>query len=101
VRVRGGWLVPRVVTGLATDGADTVGYGLNERLDPLICVIFGNLAIIQQATDGSCAERVWPAELVPDAGGQPGNDHSALTSLRAGGASAPLMLPRLLRAFSR
>ena len=57
VRVRGGWLPLRVVTGLAIDGVDTVGDGLNECLDPLICVIFGNLAILQQATDGSCAER--------------------------------------------
>ena len=83
---QGGWLPLRVVTGLAIDGADTVGYGLNECLDPLIWVIFGNLAIIQQATDGSCAERAQPHGPVPDLGGQPGHDHSALTSFMVRGS---------------
>jgi hypothetical protein len=52
-----------VVVGLTTDSADTVSYGLNECLNPLIWGYFSNLAIIQQACDGSRAVPAQPGEL--------------------------------------
>jgi hypothetical protein len=96
VRVSDGRLPLLVVIGLTAESADSVCYGLNECLNPLIWGYFSNLAIIEQACDGSCADPAEACELVPDAVASQAMTIPHRPSFIVEGASAAPVPPRFL-----